>query len=273
MMARGPADRPPGGTGSVRLLASVRSASEARIAVNAGAHVIDAKEPRAGALGALPIETISDIVRVVAGRALVSATVGDLPLDPAVLGPAMLAVASTGVDIVKIGIFGVPDADRLDACLTRLPVHLPGHGTAGMPDRGAGRGALPSAAGSQSGAARIAVLMADQQGCAWPLVPFARHGFAGAMLDTADKGCGGLRAVVTDAELAKFIAATRRLGLQVGLAGSLMPEDVPALACLYPDYLGFRTALCRAGDRQGALDQLACEQLMALLARSMRSVA
>ena len=51
------------------LLVSVRSAAEAITALEAGADVIDVKEPSRGALGAADCETIAAVVRAVAGRA------------------------------------------------------------------------------------------------------------------------------------------------------------------------------------------------------------
>ncbi|MDE3012063.1 MAG: hypothetical protein KGI67_14355 [Pseudomonadota bacterium] len=227
-------------------LASVRNAAEAGIALAAGASIIDAKEPRLGALGALPAAVITAVVAAVAGRVPVSATVGDLPFDAAVLAPAMLAVAAAGADIVKIGVFGAPLPGLADACLAALPVTLP------RPD---GRPA-----------ARVAVLMADQGGIDWPLAAFAAHGFSGVMLDTADKARGGLRRQCGDERLALFLAQARALGLRTGLAGSLCAGDVPALAALGADYLGFRTALCHQDRRVGTIDAARCRAIHALLA-------
>jgi dihydroneopterin aldolase len=82
----------------------------------------------------------------------------------------------------------------------------------------------------------------------------ADAGFAGAMLDTARKGSGrllnhlGLRALET------FVTRCHARGLIAGLAGSLEAPDVPRLLPLAPDLLGFRSALCRAGNRKGELD-------------------
>ena len=54
--------------------------------------------------------------------------------------------------------------------------------------------------------------------------------------------------------LEKFIARCHARGLLAGLAGSLEAPDVPRLLPLAPNLLGFRSALCRAGDRKSELD-------------------
>ena len=89
----------------VRMLASVRSPEEALLALQAGADLIDAKEPLDGVLGAVPPDTLRAIVAAVGRRRPVSATVGDLPLDPERLYPAARLNADCGADFVKIGIF------------------------------------------------------------------------------------------------------------------------------------------------------------------------
>ena len=222
---------------ATRLLVSVRSAHEARLALAGGAAVIDAKEPRAGALGALPVDVVAAIVRAVDGRVPVSATTGDLPLDPALLAPALAAMAATGVDYVKIGLFGTTDLTRLDCCLAH-PLARAARGRDGR------------------AVARIAVLMADQGGIDWPLRALAAGGFVGVMLDTAAKGAGGLRQAVDAQQLRSFVLQAQTLGLLVGLAGSLGTADILPLQALEPDFLGFRTAVCGAMGRGGDLDPL-----------------
>ncbi len=217
-----------------RVLASVRNAHEAAL-VWPWVDLVDAKQPAEGALGALDAATLRDIVRTVAGRRPVSATVGDLPLQAALLAPAMQAVADTGVDFVKVGLFGSADVPRLTTCLRDLPT-------------------LHAAPGRPAPPARIAVLMADQGGVHWPLHLLAEAGFAGVMLDTADKHCGGLLAVLDLDALRHFVEQARALGLLSGLAGSLAVQDIPTLLPCQPDYLGFRTALCTGGVRTEAVD-------------------
>lgn len=208
-----------------QLLASVRTAAEAALAVGGGADIVDLKEPRAGALGALPAPVLAACVAAVAGRRPVSATVGDLPLDPGPVAAAAAAVWATGVDIVKIGLF----PGDLDGCLAAL-----------APQAAAGR-------------RLVAVLFADRAPDFAVLERLAGAGFFGAMLDTADKTAGPLRRHLDEPALARFVGRARALGLLCGLAGSLRLDDVPALLPVAPDYLGFRGALCGSDGRGGAL--------------------
>ncbi len=208
------------------LLASVTTAAEAVLACAAGADIIDLKDPSAGALGALSAPVIRAIVERVGGQRPVSATVGDLPMQPDLVGSAAARVGGLGVDFVKVGIF--PGGD-LDGCLAAL----------GVPAR--------------AGRRIVAVLFADQAPD-FALVERARAiGLAGVMLDTADKGGGGLRHHLDLDRLAEFVGRARGAGLLTGLAGSLGLGDIAPLAALRPDYLGFRGALCGTG-RTSALD-------------------
>lgn len=207
-------------------LASVTSPEEASLALAGGADVIDCKDPSAGALGALPETVVREITDCLAGRLPVSATVGDLPPEPAVLVEAASGMARTGVDIVKIGFFGDGDPRPAIAVLGRT---------------------------KHERARLVAVLMADQTPD-YELIPYlAAHGFAGVMLDTANKAAGRLPTVLPAGELAKFVRMARNSGLLCGLAGSLRMEDIAGLASLGPDVLGFRGALCETG-RASKLD-------------------
>ncbi len=215
------------------LLASVRSAAEAQIALAAGVDIIDLKEPRQGVLGALPAPVIRAAVARVAGRRPVSATAGDLPMVPAVVGQTAARIGALGVDFVKVGIF--PGGD-LEGCLDAL-----GHEAA-------------------RGLKLVAVLFADLEPDPGQIESLAARGFAGVMLDTAEKRGGGLRRHLDDAALRRFVLRGKASGLFTGLAGSLRLVDVGALLELGPDYLGFRGALT-AGGRGAALDPAAIAAL------------
>src|SRR5216110_1714211 len=61
----------------MRLLVSVADAAEARAALGGGADIIDAKEPRHGALGAVAPEVLRTIRDAVGSRRPVSVALGD----------------------------------------------------------------------------------------------------------------------------------------------------------------------------------------------------
>ncbi len=87
-----------------QMLASVTSKAEALLALEWGADIIDLKNPNDGALGALPLATIREVVKAIDGRRLVSATIGDPSEDMPLVMQKIITTAATGVDIVKIGI-------------------------------------------------------------------------------------------------------------------------------------------------------------------------
>jgi uncharacterized protein (UPF0264 family) len=207
------------------LLASVTSVDEAATVMDV-ADIIDLKNPIQGALGALPLGVVEGIARFVDGRKPVSATVGDLPMSPDILRDAVVAMAQTGVDIVKVGFFG---HDGHAECARAL-AHVTGH------------------------CKIVAVLFADQKPNVSLLGTLAEAGFHGAMLDTADKSAGGLCNWLDEDVLRLFVAEAKSRNLLTGLAGSLRLADIPWLAAIGPDYLGFRGALCRDHVRHADLD-------------------
>lgn len=207
-------------------LASVLSAAEANLALQAGGQLVDCKNPSAGALGALDAITIRSVVEAAGGRVPVSATIGDLPTNPGIMVNAAMAIAATGVDVVKVGFFGETDSRAAIAALGAADLER---------------------------ARLVAVLMADQQPDFSIIAALANAGFIGVMLDTADKSRGALPDVLDSKTLSDFIGCARSLGLAAGLAGSLRLEHIPGLAAHHPDILGFRGALCDGG-RTGGLN-------------------
>lgn len=227
------------------MLASVATLAEARLVAGCGAAIIDLKNPRQGALGALPTATVRVIVQDLGDATPISATIGDLPMRPEQILPAVEAMAATGVDYVKLGFF-------------------PGGDWPGVID-----GLQPIA---KRGVRLVAVLFADHPvDLAW-LAVLAEAGFAGAMLDTADKCQGSLTRLRDIAFLADFVAAARRRRLLCGLAGSLRLADIDTLVALNPDYLGFRGALCD-GDRTTDLNTAAVGAVIERLRQARRRFA
>jgi (5-formylfuran-3-yl)methyl phosphate synthase len=218
-------------------LASVRDAAEAEIALEAGADIVDLKEPSRGALGAAEPSTITATVRAIAGRAASSATVGHVPMRGEIVRTRVAEIAACGVDYVKLGL--LPKGDPL-GCLEMLRA-------------------------STLAARLIVVLFADRLPHFEAVDAASSIGAAGVMLDTAGKGGGSLVDHMRLDGLACFVATAKGHGLIVGLAGSLRKGHVRALLGLAPDFIGFRGALCRANERSSALDPSACRDIRALI--------
>lgn len=209
------------------MLASVRDVMEARIARDGGCDWLDIKEPDHGALGQVSLEVVRDIVRHSAARVPVSATIGDRWDAPSSIGPAVLAMSATGVDYVKVGLraraLGAPTAEALRAACA-------------------------------DGRKVIAVCMAEAPPTPQDIAALTACGVQGVMLDTMDKHGPGLTGLLTDEALRDFVRDARRHRLLVGLAGKLQCDDIARLVPLGADYLGFRSALCAAGERRAGLD-------------------
>jgi (5-formylfuran-3-yl)methyl phosphate synthase len=208
------------------MLASVNNLSEAKQVDDLRVDIIDLKQPERGALGALDPSTIQQIVNTLGDKATISATVGDLPMQPDIILHAVTQIAATGVAYVKIGFF--PEGDWQD-CLEALQPLCQQHKL-------------------------IAVLFADCQPNLSNLMAFKTSGFSGVMLDTANKKNGSLTNLMSYQKLAQFINEAKQFGLMTGLAGSLRQQDIPLLLQLEPDYLGFRGALCHQHNRIAQLN-------------------
>lgn len=219
------------------MLASVNSLQEALLVQSFQVDVIDLKQPAEGALGALPVSEVKNIVDNINGAVPVSATVGDLPMQADLIATAVRAMAATGVDFVKIGFF--PGGDW-QACIAELA----------------------EIAKQQT---LIAVLFADTRPDFAVIEALQAAGFAGVMLDTRDKNLGSLTRLMCLEELQAFVERAQNAGLLTGLAGSLRADDVPALLPLGADYLGFRGALCSQHNRVAALDAELIAELRGLM--------
>jgi dihydroneopterin aldolase len=220
-----------------KMLASVTGIAEAEVAISGGADIIDLKDPKAGALGAAATEIVRETVRAVAGRRATSAVCGDLPMEPATIRAKAEEIAATGVDYVKIGLF---PSHKAAACAEAL---------------------APVAARTKL----IAVLFADKVPDFGLLPVLAKHGFHGAMVDTADKTKGRLLDHLAPERIPGFVDRARSLDLKVGLSGSLEAPDIPRLLPFSPDFVGFRGALCDRSQRTASIDADAVARIRALI--------
>lgn len=220
-----------------KLLASVKNLEEALIALRQKVDIIDLKAPEFGALGALNLSLVREIVQSLQGKCLISATIGDLPMQSTLLAEHISNMAKTEVDYIKIGFF--PSDHWLDIC----------HHLKIFSDKNA----------------LIAVLFADMQPCLDIIPQLKMAGFKGVMLDTMDKTKGSLMQVMPIEQIETFVQAAKDNALLCGLAGSLRIEDASSLQSLNADYLGFRSALCHHHQRTAELDPSALAHLRAIV--------
>jgi (5-formylfuran-3-yl)methyl phosphate synthase len=221
-----------------RMLASVADAAEADIVLPLGADVIDLKDSRRGALGAVPLDTAREAIAAVADRSETSAALGDPPYDDEALLAGARALAAMGVDYVKLAVDS-GSLDRLGDSLSRLARDV----------------------------CLVGMMFADEKPDFALLAKLRELGFKGAMLDTRDKTRGRLLAHLEVVRLNEFCTQCRALHLMSGLAGSLEAPDVPRLLLVRPDVLGFRGALCEAHDRRGSIDPQAVALIRDLIPR------
>jgi (5-formylfuran-3-yl)methyl phosphate synthase len=221
------------------MLASVVNQAEAEAVSAGGADIIDLKDPAKGALGALDTGDVAKIVRSLGKRKATSAAAGAAGSAPDQIVDAVAAMAATGVDYVKVGLSPDKEAEN---CVRSLGKHA-------------------------RNTKLVGVLFADVAPNLDMLALMAANGFTGAMLDTAQKGCGRLLDHMDIAALDRFIGRCRKSGLMAGLAGSLEAPDVPRLLPLHPDYLGFRGSLCQGRAREAAIDAASVRMIRDLIPR------
>jgi uncharacterized protein (UPF0264 family) len=202
----------------MRLLVSVRDADEARAALEGGADIIDAKDPRRGALGAVGASALRDVVAAVNGERAVSAALGDASNEANVERAARTA-ASCGLSYVKLGFAGTTHATTVRALLSA---------------------AVRGARGAATGTGVIAVAYADADRArsvsAMELVGIAADvGAAGVLLDTAFKDSGGLFTLMDESAVGAWVDVAHAAGLMAAVAGALSREDLPLAGALGAD--------------------------------------
>ena len=226
----------------MRLLVSVAGAGEARAALAGGADLIDVKDPRGGALGAVRPDVLRAVRDAVPARHPLSVVLGDGG-RPEPLARRAAAARRLGAAFVKLGFRGVTTPVRARAL-------------AAAARRGAG-----------DETRLVLVAYADWRaaaGCAFgTLVDVAADtGAAGVLLDTAVKGAGLLAQLDGD-EVAEWIAAAHAADLFAGLAGGLRGTDFARAAELGADLVGVRGAACDGG-RKGPVSAIRVAELSAL---------
>jgi uncharacterized protein (UPF0264 family) len=218
----------------LKLLVSVVNRAEALDSVLGGAHIIDVKNPKEGALGANFPRVIQQVKQVVPDTLELSATIGDLPNLPGTASLAAFGAAVSGVDYVKVGLFGVKTRKEATILMTEV---------------------VKAVKGYNKNVKTIASGYADYKsvGCISPLeLPVVAHESEadGVLIDSKTKnGVDNLFSFLNDSQLKDFVNQAHDRNLLAALAGSLDVVDIPRVYSLGADIIGVRGAVCAKKDR------------------------
>jgi uncharacterized protein (UPF0264 family) len=208
--------------------------AEALDSVLGGAHIIDVKNPKEGALGANFPRIIQQVKQVVPDTRELSATIGDLPYLPGTASLAALGAAVSGVDYVKVGLFGVKTREEATFLMTEVVKAVKCH---------------------NKNMKTIASGYADYKsvGCMSPLeLPVVAYDSEadGVLIDAKTKnGVDNLLSFLNDSQLKDFVNKAHDCNLLAALAGSLDVIDIPRVYNLGADIIGVRGAVCAKKDR------------------------
>lgn len=218
----------------MKLLVSVVNKTEALDSIKGGAHIVDVKNPKEGSLGANFPRVIRQVNAVVPKNVEVSATIGDLPNLPGTASLAALGAAVSGVDYVKVGLFGVKTSEEATTLMNEV---------------------VRAVKEYDSGLKTIVAGYADFRyvGCVNPLkLPEVAHKAEadGVLVDVKIKnGKNNLFNFLTDEKIKEFVKNAHNHNLLAALAGSLDKQDIPRIYNLEADIIGVRGAVCSKKDR------------------------
>ena len=241
------------------LLVSVRSAVEAETALAGGAALIDVKEPARGALGRADDAVIAEVVRAVAGRAPVSAALGELPQavasgDRATTVGALPARLGR-LSFVKCGLAG---------CAAEDPPSWPAH-----------MEALAEAVLKVNPLCKVAIVAyADWRRARAPRPDevgtfVSRRPGWGLLLDTWGKDGLTLLDWMSRVEIDRLCRTCRDAGVSTALAGSLSRSLIRTLKPTAPDWFAVRGAACVGLQRTAAIDAEKVRELVEILKGSV----
>ena len=229
------------------LLVSVRSAREARAAVDGGAAVIDVKEPDRGPLGRADVSVWSEVRRAVPAGMPVSVALGELSEwkkgpPPGVEAPPE-PVSFRGFSFRKLGLAGAGPGWAADWARVRERFG--------------------------DGPSWVAVVYADWERADSPPpdvildAALATDDCAGVLIDTWDKSSES----PVDLSWAHWFERARRSCRLTALAGRLDASEIARLAPLRPDVFAVRSAACFGGDRRAGVDPARVAELVRAAAR------
>jgi (5-formylfuran-3-yl)methyl phosphate synthase len=217
-----------------KLLVSVRSGDEARLAQAGGASIIDVKEPGQGPLGRAGFSVWRDVCAAVEAEVPVSVALGELTEWLGPDSPVPPVDAWAGINFRKLGLAGVAF----------------GWGLAWQ--------GLRARLDEATGPPWIAVICSDWQEALAPhpeeILAVAQESttIAGVLVDTWNKG-HRLRLDPGNHPWLERFSRDRR-GKLLAIAGSLGLDTIPLLEPFAPDIVAVRGAACVGGDRRADVD-------------------
>ena len=217
----------------MKLLISPKNEIEASEAIAGGADIIDVKNPKEGPLGANFPWVIKRIKQITPENIEVSCTLGEVPNRPGSMALAALGAATTGVNYVKAGLYGLKTLEEA--------IYLMQGVTKAAKDFNP---SIKVVASGYADAARICTV----DPLIVPEIASKAHADI-AMIDTAVKDGKSLFTFLTQSQLRRFVEAAHGYGLKAALAGSLQKEDLPVVYALGVDVVGLRGAVCTLSDR------------------------
>lgn len=242
-----------------KLLVSVRDPHEARIAAEAGAQIVDIKEPRHGSLGMANEKTIAECAAAVrsvqARRAqsqiLCSAACGEVNewSHRKFLGSGNLPQ----LDFLKVGFSGL----ARDGDWEEKWDHVRELMAKSMPQVDVGNW--------------IAVAYVDVSNAVSPTIDSiiaaaAKRGCGGVLFDTFHKGAQRFSDYLDEASLLNYLKQIHKAEMFCSVAGRLTMSDVSRLSQLPVDVIAVRSAACEGGERNTAISAQRIRELQQRIA-------
>jgi len=222
-----------------KLLVSVRNAAEASAALDGGADWIDLKEPFAGPLGAVGIDTARQVVGNIAGRCPVSAALGELADWNGALDEKLLTVPE--IDFVKLG---------MSRCVKNEDWAV---------DWLAAEHAVREFGKSLVAVAYADWLQADSPEPEQVLTLITQTVCQYLLIDTFDKNSASTIDLLGSTRLLSLLRLARRKGFRTVVAGGITLAEIPRLPLASIDIVAVRGGVC-SGDRRSQVEEKLVEK-------------
>lgn len=231
------------------LLVSVRNATEARQALDAGIDVLDVKEPSLGSLGAASEVVLAEIGQFATNfpARLFTAALGELTdLSESPHLPAI----PTGFGLLKVGLSGCGSLPDWPARWAQVRQDIE---------------ALARKRFDWAGVAYVDESEADAPSVDDVLAAAISARCRYLLLDTWSKSAGRLTDFFSDQALADLGRQCRGAGLHLAVAGRLRLGDLSDTLLAAADVVAVRSAVCRNQQREGAIDPEAIQKWRSVL--------